>query len=255
MINLSASNASSGASSAVDAPLSTSRRRALPTEAIATAMAKSQDEPRGNMSLEVVQRLSRRRDVDLTSYCQVVLKHLANDPDSPVPPEMVELIQEDLAAFVESQSEVGLYTKLLAEAHAQKKQRRDQPEVTMRNLGLLVQALSRGNVAKVFAVGMGVKDKGSRTKQLPFPEALAVDVSQTPGKLKVSWEAVRKAKGYILRYASAEAPDSWIYVHQGRATLLVEDLKPGMVYHFQVAAAGGSTGQSFWSPVVSRMAA
>ena len=95
---------------------------------------------------------------------------------------------------------------------------------------------------------------------LPPPLGLRLKVTQVHGELQVRWNTVTGAKSYLLEFA--EIPTSgggdlpWVQARLGgKLSYLAQGLIPGRRYAFRVAAVGGSTGSSAWSPVVERMAA
>ena len=106
---------------------------------------------------------------------------------------------------------------------------------------------------------------------LPPPLGLRLKVTQVHGELQVRWNTVTGAKSYLLEFA--EIPTSgggdlpwvqarlggnlpWVQARLGgKLSYLAQGLIPGRRSAFRVAAVGGSTGSSAWSPVVERMAA
>ena len=124
--------------------------------------------------------------------------------------------------------------------------------------GQYVEVSSNGNPDVIATSGLPLRKARTPVGQLPWPGGLKVEQSQVVGELIVRWAAVGKARGYLLQCAEVEAdlPRTWTNVYTGgKLTSNQKPLTPGKTYEFRVAALGGSTGQSEFSPVVSRMAA
>jgi hypothetical protein len=117
---------------------------------------------------------------------------------------------------------------------------------------------SNGDPDIIATSALPVKRAPTPVGQLSWPLGLEVNQSNTPGELLLKWKAVTGARGYVLQCAEVVEgqPRHWVQVYAGgKPTSAQKPLTPGKVYEFRVAAMGGSTGQSDWSPVVSRMAA
>jgi hypothetical protein len=121
-----------------------------------------------------------------------------------------------------------------------------------------VEVSSNGNPDVIATSGLPLRKSRAPVGQLPWPQNLKVEQSQVVGELIVRWAAVSKARGYLLQCAevAADLPRTWTNVYTGgKLVSNRKPLTPGKTYEFRVAALGGSTGQSEFSPVVSRMAA
>jgi hypothetical protein len=70
----------------------------------------------------------------------------------------------------------------------------------------------------------------------------------------LTWAAVADARGYVVQCAEGDVPTKWENLKGVMvAKMTLSDLVPGKTYHFRVASFGGASGQSAWSPVVSRV--
>jgi hypothetical protein len=122
-------------------------------------------------------------------------------------------------------------------------------------LGAYVQDESKGDELIILSAGMEVRKKATPIGELPAPENFIVENDTTKGSMKLKWDVVPGKSSYIVQYAQAgEATLNWQLAGVPTAAkIVIENLKPGSVYAFRVAAVGAA-GQSDWSNVVDRMA-
>ena len=72
----------------------------------------------------------------------------------------------------------------------------------------------------------------------------------------LQWNAVPGNLGYLIRCSKDLPVREWSQLKRaGKPKLDLQDMVIGTTYVFQVATAGGDTGQSPWSPEVIRTAA
>jgi hypothetical protein len=208
-------------------------------------------------SVEIVQSLSRRSDLELISYTRTVLKGLEGNPDFPLIQAVLPLALAQVDSFTQDITQIGNAEAQLRSLCSQKAQNRSTLETTFRTLGLLVQAESRNNPVKISSVGIRLKAKGAPTSTLPCPAGLTVNPGSNTGTLEVKWQAVRRCKGYIIRLALATPGEKeWTLQRvTGRPRLSLSGLQAGATYLVQVASLGSTQGQSPWSPEVSRICA
>ena len=208
-------------------------------------------------SVEIVQSLTRRTDLDLIAYTRTVLKALTGNEDFPLLQSVLPLALEQVDRLAQDIIQIGIIEAQLSQLHTQKTQSRRTLETTFRTLGLLVQAESRNNPAKINSVGIRIKGRGVPNNTLPSPRDLAIDPGPNTGTLEVRWKSVRRCKGYILRLALATpGPREWIIQRvTGKPRFSFSGLQAGATYVGQVASLGSAKGQSPWSPEVSRVCA
>ena len=134
--------------------------------------------------------------------------------------------------MVELEQELSEWENLRVQALnlTQRKDRiRQEMEQLFNQRGSYVQMLSRGNADVIASAGLSARRPRSRLGTLPAPQGLHLLVTQISGELLVRWTKVPGARTYVLECA------------------------PGQTYAFRLAAIGGATGRSAWSPVVYRM--
>jgi len=134
--------------------------------------------------------------------------------------------------MVELEQELSEWENLRVQALnlTQRKDRiRQEMEQLFNQRGSYVQMLSRGNADVIASAGLSARRPRSRLGTLPAPQGLHLLVTQISGELLVRWNKVPGARTYVLECA------------------------PGQTYAFRLAAIGGATGRSAWSPVVYRM--
>jgi hypothetical protein len=124
--------------------------------------------------------------------------------------------------------------------------------------GQYVDIASNGDPDIIATSGLPVRRSPTPVGMLPWPVDLRLELTQTNGQLWVRWKAVPGAKSYLLQCTEVigDQPVLWTNAYTGgKFSTYQKDLTPGKTYAFRVAAVGGSTGQSDWSPAVQRMAA
>ena len=243
---------------AVAAPAAsiTATASAVPSLIPSLLFGQDQSQP-PDASVSIVQSLSRRSDLDLASYTRTVLKALDGNPDFPLLQAVLPVALAQVESFTQDITQIGNAESQLRSLYSQKAQNRSTLETTFRTLGLLVQAESRNNPAKISRVGIRLKAKGTPTNTLPFPTGLIVNPGSNSGGLEFRWDAVRRSKGYIIRIA-LDTPGEKKWTLQrvtGKPRLSLSGLQPGATYLVQVASLGSTQGQSPWSPEVSRICA
>lgn len=115
-------------------------------------------------------------------------------------------------------------------------------------LAAFTQAATGGVEAKILSAGFDVRAEGSRASELGVVEDVTVRFNGTPGHAKVSWRALRGAKGYLVQgSADPSAETGWTEpVISTRTSLDANGAEPGQPYWYRVAAFN-ATGQGPWS--------
>jgi hypothetical protein len=133
-------------------------------------------------------------------------------------------------------------------------QSRVEMEALLNALKGEVQFLSQGDAAVIESFGLMLKRSTVRVGELPSPLSLLVGNGPNSGMLMISWAAVAGARGYVVQCAEGEVPTNWENLKGvTEAKMVLSGLTPGKTYHFRVAAFGGTSGQSAWSPAVARV--
>ncbi len=122
--------------------------------------------------------------------------------------------------------------------------------------GNYVQIASNSNVGAILSAGFDVRAARTPATPLTPPTGLVIDLNGISGVMLLSWVSDPYASGYAAQYSENVTPRIWQSVPRtSKAKLSLSDMTVGTIYVFQVAALGGSTGQSPWCPEVSRAAA
>lgn len=129
-------------------------------------------------------------------------------------------------------------------------------EVALNQRRNYVQIASNGNAAAILSAGLPLQSGRQPMGQLPPPAGLKIELGAVAGAMTLLWEAVPGNKGYLIRCTKDVTPRDWQQLKRtSKSRLGLSGLDIGSTYIFQVAAAGGDTGQSPWTPEVSRTAA
>ncbi len=226
------------------------------TNVTAALVSRDNAAPFNESSAAIVQSLTRQSDLDLLSYCRNVLGLLEGNPNFPLLQGALPLAQAQVDQIGSLLAEIKSAESQLKTLHAMKSASRIEVERVFRTLGLLVQAESHGNPAKIAGAGMRQKSKGRPTTDLPFPTNLQVQPGANTGHLNVIWNPVRRSKGYLLQLSKATNPREWTFQRiTGKARIQLTDLEPGTTYVVRVCTLGSTQGQSSWSPEVTRICA
>lgn len=202
--------------------------------------------------------LASRTDVNVAAFAEAHTTAMDGNPNFPDPvPNDADFafFLTDFEGYLSKMENLKIEMKNLTE---QKDRSRAALSAALTQRAQYVEMKSNGNPDVIATSGLPLRKSRTPVGQLPWPQNLKVEQSQIVGELIVKWAAVSKARGYLLQCAEvvADKPREWANVYTGgKATSAQKPLTPGKTYEFRVAAIGGSTGQSEFSPVVSRMAA
>lgn len=240
----------------------------LPTAARSAKSTKTKPAKRDAVTTDPVAPLTTNARVKVdfvrqtdTNAIQQALGHydaMTDHPTltDPVPPQDVFKAAVDDLAAKKAVSDAANAAAL--QATADKNAARTLVNKYYTTRGSYVDTMAGGDSRVIISAAMGVRASGSPTGNLPAPLNLTVVLNGTPGSAVLTWEQVAGARGYIIQFSLATTADRhWDLIATvgvvGTATL--PDLTLGQVYAFQVAAVGGTSGQSPWSTEATRMAA
>jgi hypothetical protein len=125
----------------------------------------------------------------------------------------------------------------------------------MNTRGAYVQTASNGNTNVIVSSGLNVRNAPTPVGQLSPPTDLKAELNGTAGVVKLTWKAVNRARGYIVECSPDVQPRVFTQLTNTTKPRAQKELVVGETYVFRVAASGGSTGQSYYSPEVIRGAA
>jgi hypothetical protein len=133
---------------------------------------------------------------------------------------------------------------------------RAELEEGLNTLASYVQFAGNGNTDAILSSGFDVCAGRTRMGPLSAPAGLDVELNGQRGLMLISWVADPLASGYVVQYSEDVQPRVYQAMPRvSRAKTELPDMTVGTTYVFQVAALGGSTGQSPWSAEVIRAAA
>ena len=125
----------------------------------------------------------------------------------------------------------------------------------MQTRGTYVQTASNGNANVIASSGLDLRNPPSPVGQLPAPTDLTAILNHTAGLVRLTWSPVSRARGYVLECSPDVQPRAFTLLANTTKANAEKQLATGETYVFRVAASGGSTGQSYYSPEVIRGAA
>jgi len=210
----------------------------------------------GNAKVKL--ELGNRTDADLAAFAEAHKVAMEGNPNFTSPKPTAPVFDGGLAAFEDKLVELENARLLLKGLTEEKDALRTDLQALFQQRALYVEMASDGNADIIFTAGLPVRRTPTKKGELPWPADLRVEPGLTPCCHVIRWKAVKGARSYLVECAEVVAgqPRNWKLVHTGgKLTVTVKNLEAGKTYEYRLAAVGGSTGQSEWSPAVSRMAA
>lgn len=196
-------------------------------------------------------------DTEFLNFLQTENAMITGNAAFPTPTPSVV----DMAAIItELGTRINLVSErkaLLKEATNGKDMTRATAEAMLKSRATYVQLTSNGNSELILSTGFALRSRSSPVGVLPAPLGLRVDLNGTIGKMILNWNAVPKARGYLVECAVAgQNPLVWKLIEVGgKPTLTLNGQTVGVTYIFRVAAVGGTGGRSDWSTEATRTAA
>ena len=199
--------------------------------------------------------LNTRMDDNLLQFALDHIADMAGNPNFTTPlPSTVDFqaIVDDYALRLTNSNIAKSASKLATD---QKQNARAILEEAFNLRWNYVQLTSNSNTAIILSSGLPLQASRSPLGDLPPPLALRVDLNGVAGTAYVSWGLVTGSVGYLLCYCkttTGPALGEWLQQRCNKAKTTLEGLTVGETYILQVAAAGGASAQSSWSPEVLR---
>lgn len=131
----------------------------------------------------------------------------------------------------------------------------DALEKLLTQLASYVENISASDPAIITSAGMNIKSASTPAGQLDPPAAFATTTGDSDGELDVSWNSDPAARSYVIE-TSTQAPPNAVWTQAKTTTKSKETLTgltSGQRYWVRVAAIG-TTGQSGWSDISTRIA-
>lgn len=202
-------------------------------------------------------QLYLKSDPVLSQFSTDHIAAMTGNTNFPTPtPNAVDFLA-GLDLFQEAYSAAEMAKASLKEAIALKDEARAYLELLLNQRGNYVQIASNGNAPVILSAGFPVKNARVPVGELAYPLNLQAILNGTPGVLHLSWNAVSRARSYVIQCSPADTmAREWAPLKMSSTPKLkIEGLVLGKTYAFRVAAVGGSTDQSDWSAEAVRMAA
>jgi len=191
-------------------------------------------------------------------FAQTENAAMTGNPAYTTPAPAVADMATAITAYGDLLEQIQAAKMLLKQLVSEKDTARADLELMLKNRAAYVQLTSNGNTALILSAGFPVRATPSPVGILPPPWGLRVDLNGTVGKMLIYWEPVLNARNYLVQQASIVngVRSEWTLIDvQGKTNLILNGMTVGMPYVFRVAAGGGSSGRSDWSPEVVRTAA
>lgn len=199
--------------------------------------------------------LSSRSDDNLLQFAQDHIADMTGNPSYVTPTPSAAAFQAIVDSYASALTTANNAKNAAKQATSVKNAARTELESAFNLRRNYVQIASNGNEAVILSSGMAVQATRTPKGQLPPPLGLSVDLNGTVGVMKASWVADPRSAGYLLRWSKDTPERTWSQIRCSKALFTFTGMEVGQNYVFQVAAAGGVNGQSYWSPEVFRTAA
>jgi hypothetical protein len=107
---------------------------------------------------------------------------------------------------------------------------------------------SWGVAAKIESAALDTQSERTPTTSLERPGNVVATVGDDAGEVDLSWNAVPRARVYVVQYRAHEQPDAWAQVAIATVSkAAVTGLSSGKKYAFRVQAHGPREVISAWS--------
>jgi hypothetical protein len=165
------------------------------------------------------------------------IKHsMTDNADLPNPEPTVEQLGIDIDEYSESLDNLGtgVHSTLI------KKEKRKKLEGTLREMGIYVESVAKGDIIIAESSGFKLRAKPSPVGVLPKPSMIKVVPAPAKGSVKLSINKISGAKNYLFQYklGSNMTDDRWIDIIDSQSSVVISNLQSGQEYIFRVVAIG-----------------
>ncbi len=203
--------------------------------------------------------LKERTDAELIQLGQQHAVAMDDNSLFPNPIPSTESYDELLAQFCAATEELQSMRVLLQGLTMEKDKLRAAFQTALTRRARYIELASDGNPDFIATTGLPSRRRAAKSiGEVSPPQGLQLLLSARGSALTLRWFRVRGARSYSIEYAqlTPDAPPEWKFAAiTGKTKYVFLYLTPGQTYVFRIATIGGSTGQSDWSPPVTRMAA
>jgi hypothetical protein len=199
--------------------------------------------------------LARRNDEGLKTFVANHITSMTDNPNFTTPvPSAVDLLDTYTSFETAFANWVQMRSACDDAALTLEATRADLVDA-MNVRGAYVQTESNGNRQVIVSSGLEVRNTPTPVGQLSSPLNLRADLNGDAGVVRLKWRPTFGARGYLVECSPDVQPRAFSTLANTTKARAEKTLVPGETYVFRVAAFGGSTGQSNWSPEVIRGAA
>jgi hypothetical protein len=178
---------------------------------------------------------SRYTDAELDQQAQAIVLAMTGNATFPTPDPTLPTVSTAITEYQDALSEAATGDH---EAIAIKDQKREALEAILKDLGLYVEKLCKGDVAKILSSGFKASKEGSPIGPLPKPTGFEV-MPKGKGEILLKCNAIKGARAYQFEHTLANAID-WIITTETKSKLLLTGLNSGQEYTFRVVPVGSS---------------
>ena len=191
----------------------------------------------------------RYTDVDLNIKAGLIVEKMTGNPFFPTPTPLLGDITEANTEYYRLLNKVVNGTR---EDTARKNNARKVVETLLKDLGLYVQQISKGDEVMILSSGFDASKRPSAIGPLPQATGLTIKAGVNKGCVVANCDKIANASFYEFEYTEAPhaANNGWIKITSTKSRLLINELVSGKQYIFRVAG-GGSHPSRNWSDEVS----
>ena len=198
--------------------------------------------------------LREKSDGELSVFAKMHIRKMEDNPNFPLPIPSAEVFDAVSAKYAQLLITAASVRQLSIAVTMALEDSRAEMENALRTRANYIQIASEGSAPKIASAGFSIRSAGSSVGPLDPPTALIVNPTPTTGQVLLTWEGVEGARIYLIQYSDASTMDrDWRPLTpstERKAT--ISNLPVGQRLAFRLASGGGTTGQSPWSPEVTR---
>ena len=200
---------------------------------------------------QVILELQDKNDQELKVFSAAHKAAMAGNANYMSPTPTATVYDASQLLFSQKVDAIATAETALAVLRADKEAAKADLIVQLTSRAGYVQGASAGNEAKINSAGFQTKAAGTPTTSLPAPTNVSASGGDLEGELDGQWDAVQKAKTYVVQcrlHPENAAPGPWAQAKiTTRSRLTLEGLIPGTVYAIRVQALGANEVVSPWS--------
>jgi len=178
---------------------------------------------------------SKYTDSELDQQAQAIVLAMTGNAAFTTPDPTLPTVDTAITEYQSALSEAATGDR---QATAIKDQKREALEDILKDLGLYVEKLCKGDVAKILSSGYKASKESTPVGPLPKPTGFEV-MPKGKGEILLRCKAIKGAKAYQFEHTLASATD-WVISTETKSRLLLTGLNSGQEYKFRVVPVGSS---------------